>query len=73
MSLKARIKSLQRAEAQVCPVCQDKPEATLRIVHKIVKPGDERTPPSQPVLNECPRCGRRIRITKLVFVPVESS
>jgi hypothetical protein len=72
MPLSSRIKSLERAEAQVCPVCADKPEATLRIVHKIVKPGDERTP-SQPVPNECPRCGRRIRITKLVFVPDESS
>jgi hypothetical protein len=72
MPLAARIKSLERAEARVCPICADKTEATLRIIHKIVKTPAERTP-RQPVPNECPRCGRRIRITKVVFVRDESS
>jgi hypothetical protein len=74
MALSTRIKSLERASARVCSVCHDKTEATLRIVHKIVKTPSECTP-SQPVPSpsECPACGRKIRITKIVDVPSESS
>jgi hypothetical protein len=75
MALSSRIKSLERAESMVCPVCADQTEATLRIIHKVVTTPSERTPPSQPVPSpsECPACGRKIRITRIVDVPSESS
>jgi hypothetical protein len=62
----ARIKALERAVSQRCPVCADRNEAVLRIRTKVVKQGDQLTPWS-PVSSECPRCKRKIRITRVVF------
>jgi hypothetical protein len=71
MALSTRIKSLERAEARVCPICQGKTEATLVIRRKVVKtPGECST--QQKVSSECPGCGRKIRITRVKVVQNET-
>jgi hypothetical protein len=74
MPLSTRVKSLERAEAQVCPVCADIDGAVLRITHRIVTTPSERAPSqAAPSPSECPACKRKIRITRIVDVPSESS
>jgi hypothetical protein len=64
VALSTRVKSLERAEAMVCPECADKNEAVLVIRRRVVQKGDNLAP-REAVPSECPKCGRKIRITRV--------
>jgi hypothetical protein len=65
MGLASRLNRLQRD--QVCSDCDGQDEATLVIRTRVVQAGDTLSPRS-PMANECPACGRRIRIKRVEVV-----